>query len=175
MAFKVASAAIASRLGLGGLDEGVDALEETVGDAAVEPREDAADLRGAALPSQRRPRQLSGPHQLPLDLADEPADLVGRIRLLLLDARKQHRLLTIGEPSIEQPAADQRRRDHAREQQPRTAGLVVALEPPGTVSRWRDALPRLRTWSVRSMALLDSLNLNQSLVVVAADRVAIAR
>ena len=34
--------AVAAGLGLGGLDEGVDALDETVGNMAVEPGEDAA-------------------------------------------------------------------------------------------------------------------------------------
>ena len=74
-------------------------------------------VEAALLQRARRPRQLRGPADLALDLADELSDLAGGgFRLLALDAHQRGLLFLIGEVDVERAVGDQREAHHGDEQ-----------------------------------------------------------
>ena len=79
--------------------------------------EQAQRVETALLERTRGPRQLRGPTDLALDLADELADFGGgRLRLLVLDADERGLVLLIGEPDFRGAVEQQRERDHRDEE-----------------------------------------------------------
>ena len=67
---EVSDRAVAARLGLGGLHQAVDALDQAVGDLAVEPAQDAVPmtLDGAGGIDNRFETAMSGPEILFLEV-----------------------------------------------------------------------------------------------------------
>ena len=90
-------------------------------------------IEAALVDGSGRPRQLSGPPDLALDLLDERADLRRRrLRLLALDADQRGLVLLIGEPDFRQAVGEQGHADHGQEQRD-----VFAKQPAAALGRFR--------------------------------------
>ncbi len=80
----------------------------------------------ALVQGRGRPRQLGGPADLALDLADELLDLAGgAARLLALDADERGLVVAVGEPDLEGAIGEERHRHDGDEE-----GRVFAEEAP---------------------------------------------